>query len=104
MSNEKVCLVLVIVSVVETLGLANNATTFILGGASKIYIQNLPESPLLSEFELFGCPGRLEGISLPSYPVPVFGASMMWDLDDQTLLVCGGANWTGPLNMCHSWR
>ena len=104
MLNQQICLLLAAEFVFGILSLQNNATTFILGGAAKIYLQKLPESPLLTDFELFGCPGTSDGISLASYPVPVFGASMMWDTEDESLVVCGGANWTGPMDLCHSWR
>ena len=104
MLNPKIFLLLATEFSFGIFCLQNSSTTFILGGAAKIYLHKLPESPLLSEFELFGCPGTSKGILLASYPVPVFGASMLWDSEKESLIVCGGANWTGPMNMCHSWK
>ena len=39
--------------------------------------------------------------SLPDYPQPIFGSSMLWIEQKKTLMVCGGADWTGPsMNEC----
>ena len=49
---------------------------------------------------MFGCPGG--PLVLPQYPRPLFGLSLAW-LEPGSLLVCGGADWTGPTNTCFSW-
>ena len=49
----------------------------ILGGTSKIYLEQYSRSPVLSNFEIFGCSG--EPKKLPSYPMDLFGPSMTWE-------------------------
>ena len=72
----------------------------ILGGGSKFFLAQQDQSPVLDDFELFGCPDGPP--TLPPYPVKMFGPSMLWD-GAQTLWVCGGANWQGPLGDCYTW-
>ena len=73
---------------------------FIVGGLSKIYLTDQTASPILSDVELFGCSGG--SIALPRYPREVFGASLYWSAG--SLLVCGGADWTGATSQCFQWN
>ena len=72
----------------------------ILGGGSKVFITKQDQSPVLDDFELFGCSDGTP--TLPPYPFKMFGPSMVFD-GEKTLWVCGGANWQGPLDACYSW-
>ena len=48
-------------------------------------------SPILDAFEVFGCDS--DSISLPPFPYPVFGPSMLWEEEKGRLMVCGGSSW-----------
>ena len=73
---------------------------FIAGGLSKIYLHDQTSSPILAEVELFGCTDS--PLPLPTYPRLVFGASQVWT-NTGSLLLCGGADWSGPSNKCFKW-
>ena len=49
----------------------NDTTLFVVGGVSKIYLHQQPDSPLLDNFEILGCGSNIA--NLPSYPKPIFG-------------------------------
>ena len=80
------------------------AGLFIAGGLSKIFLTDQTASPLLSAVELFGCSGG--SLALPDYPLELFGASLYWQSGGSggSLLVCGGADWTGPTSQCFLWN
>ena len=49
----------------------NDTSLFVVGGVSKIYLHQQPDSPLLDNFEIIGCGSNIA--NLPSYPKPIFG-------------------------------
>ena len=74
----------------------------VLGGGSKIYVDNHDQSPIIKSFEIFGCSIS----SLPDYPTAVFGTNMIWMEGGQAekLVVCGGADWQKVYKECYSWK
>ena len=75
-----------------------NSALLVLGGGSKINVDNPAQSPVLSSFEIFGCSSS----SLPDYPVSVFGTNLVW-MEGEKLMVCGGADWEKVYQECYSW-
>ena len=61
---------------------------FIVGGVSKIYLNQLPDSPLLDSFEVIGCSTNFA--NLPAYPKPIFGVRLWW------LSIKSPVAWMGP--------
>ena len=61
---------------------ANSSVTFILGGVEALYLNNIVSSPLLKNFEIFGC-NEGKSISLPPYPREIFGAQMFWKSESE---------------------
>ena len=74
----------------------------VLGGGSKIYVDNHDQSPIVESFEIFGCSSSF----LPDYPTAVFGTNMIWMEGGQgeKLMVCGGADWQKVYQECYSWN
>ena len=66
----------------------------------RIDLHDQTSSPVLAEVELFGCTDS--PLPLPTYPRLVFGASQVWT-NTGSLLLCGGADWSGPSNKCFKW-
>ena len=79
-----------------------------MGGLSKLYLTDQTSSPVLSAVELFGCSGG--SLALPDFPREVFGASLHWQSGVESggsvgsLLVCGGADWSGASSQCFLWN
>ena len=79
------------------------------GGLSEISVDSQSRSPILRSVELVSCPGegaRSSSYALPDYPLELFGASLYWQSGGSggSLLVCGGADWTGPTSQCFLWN
>ena len=53
------------------------SSLLILGGVSKLFLSQYNQSLIMNTFEIFGCSD--ESISLPPYPLEVFGPSMIWE-------------------------
>ena len=83
----------------QSLVMTSNSALIVLGGCTSVDITNEKESPVVSKFEAYGCSQS----SLPDFPQSVVGASMTWmkTEDQDSLLVCGGANWSQTFHSCH---
>ena len=79
-----------------------DSAILVLGGGSKIYVDNHDQSPIVKSFEIFGCSSS----SLTDYPIAVFGTNMIWMEGGQAekLVVCGGADWQKVYEECYSWN
>ena len=72
------------------------------GGLSEISVDSQRRSPIMRSVELASCPGSVS-YSLPSFPSEMFGGQAVWLGDSQTIMVCGGANWTDTYPQCYTW-
>ena len=73
----------------------------ILGGGTKLYLNNQAASLVSRKIELYSCDGG-NSVELPDLPQEMFGAGLAWDSDSSVLYVCGGASWTKAYSQCYS--
>ena len=73
----------------------------ILGGGTKLYLNNQAASLVSRKIELYSCDGG-NSVELPDLPQEMFGAGLAWDNARSVLYVCGGASWTQTYSQCYS--
>ena len=112
------------------ISIIDDHSLLILGGGTKLYLNNQAFSPVSKKVELYSCDKGMvkamkicnfqlnflkfclqfsylhqdEGMSLelPDLPQEVFGAGISWDNQRSVLYVCGGATWTQAYSNCYS--
>lgn len=73
----------------------------ILGGGTKLYLNNQAASLVSRKIELYSCDGG-NSVELPDLPQEMFGAGLAWNSASSVLYVCGGASWTQTYSQCYS--